>query len=317
MRRLFRTGRPIIKSVGCGSGRGRGKRRDGGLSGQRIHPQRGDGLSAAGVYGPPGRAAPAAGTVSPCVVAGRRLRIGRVSPGAFLPGPDAGEGRGRGAAGPGGFRRGGEAGAADTAVFCPLLCHGRVRTGAGASLRRRAHGRRHLLYGCGCPGAAYCGSGCLFRHDGGVPGSGQAWRGRAPPEGAGVSGGAGGDHDGPPRHGERAAASRLRGTSAGDSQRCFGWCSAAPGAADFDTGAAALPGGSAGASALSGAGVAVLPGTLPDSGTAGGPFADGAQRLDRGGGDAVPGIAGWDLRRRRGRGLCRFVGRQRKSGRAT
>ena len=295
----------------------RGKRHDGGLYRQCVYPQRGDGLSAAGVHGPPGGAAPAAGTVSSLGAAGRRLRVGGLSSGAFLPVLDAGEDRIGGAAGSGGLRRGGEAGTADAAVFCPLLRHGRVRAGIGASLRRRAHGGGRFLYGRGRPGAAHRRGGGLCRYDGGVPGGGQAGTGGAAPEGAGVPGGSGGDHDGPPRHRECPAPSRLRRTGAGDGTGRAGERSAVPGAADPDAGAAALPGGPAGAFAGGGAAAAVFPGAIPDGGAAGGTAADGAQRLDGGGGDTVPGLAGGDLRRRRGRGLCRFVGRQCNDGRAT
>lgn len=295
----------------------RGARHDGGLYRQCVHPQRGDGLSAAGMHGPPGGAAPAAGTVSSLGAAGRRLRIGGLSSGAFFPVLDAGEDRIGGVAGSGGFWWGGEAGAADAAVFRPLLRYGWVRAGTGPSLRRRTHGGGHFLYGCGRPGAAHRRGGGLRRYDGGVPGGGQAGTGGTAPEGAGVPGGPGGDHDGAPRHRECPAPSRLRPTGAGDGPGSAGERAARGGAADPDAGAAALPGGPAGAFAGGGAAAAVFPGALPDGGAAGGPAADGAQRLDGGGGDTVSGLAGGDLRRRRGRGLCRAVGRQCNDGRAT
>lgn len=295
----------------------RGERHDGGLYRQCVYPQRGDGLSAAGMHGPPGGAAPAAGTVSSLGAAGRRLRIGGLSSGAFLPFLDAGEDRIGSTAGSGGLWRGGEAGAADAAVFCPLLRHGRVRAGIGAPLRRRTHDGGRFLYGRGRPGAAHRRGGGLRRYDGGVPGGGQAGTGGTASEGPGVPGGPGGNHDGASRHRECPAPSRLRPTGAGDGPGRAGERSAVPGAAAFDAGAAALPGGPAGAFAGGGAAAAVFPGALPDGGAAGGSAADGAQRLDGGGRDALPGLAGGDLRRRRGRRLCRAVGRQCNDGRAT
>ena len=196
-------------------GRKGGGARDGGLSGQRVCPQRPHGLSAGPLRRPAGGSPSPAGAVCPGRRAGRRLRRGGVPAGAELSGRGAGEAGRRSPAGPHRLRRGGEAAAADAAVFRRLLRHGRGRAGPGAAGGgRRSHGRRRLLHGCGCQGAADRRRGGLSGADSGVPGRGLPRRPGRAGDGAAVPPGAGDRIQGPLRHRKQPPGPGLRRTGA-------------------------------------------------------------------------------------------------------
>ena len=274
-------------------GRKGGGARDGGLSGQRVCPQRPHGLSAGALRRPAGGNSPPAGAVRSGGRAGRRLRRGGVPAGTWLSGHGAGKAGGRGAALPHRLRRGGEAAAADAAVLRRLLRHGRVRAGPGAAgRRRRPHGRRRLLHGRGRQGAADRRRRGLSDAVRGVPGIGPPRRPGGAGDGADKPAGPDGGHHRPSRHGQRPPGSGLRHAGAGGGAGRPGRAPAEASAAKADGGGPGPPGLRSGGSRAGRAGAAAPPGALSGGGCGERAAAGPAQRVDGGGRPPVSGGAG-------------------------
>ena len=291
-------------------GRKGGGARDGGLSGQRVCPQRPHGLSFDALRRPAGGNSPPAEAVCPGGIAGRRLRRGGVPAGTGLSRHSAGKAGHRDLAGPRRLRRGGEAAAADAAVLRRLLRHGRVCAGSGAAGgRRRPHGRRRLLYGRGRPGPADRRRGGLHGAVGGVPGRGPPRRPGRTGSGAAVYPGAGDCVHGPPRYGKQPPGSSHRRAGAGCGTKPAGHCAAGRTQGGADGGGLAAPGCSPGTADGDAPDPAAPSGALPVRGGVRWTAAGSPQRLGRDRGGAARRTDRGPVPHGTGDGIQRPVGR--------
>ena len=287
-----------------------GRRRDDSLCGQRVRSQRPDGLPAAALYRAAGGGALAPQALRPGGHLRRGLRRGSVPAGVRLSGIAAGKDRGGGGPLRDRLRRGGAAPPSDAAAVCRILCHGRVRAGAGAAGGQcRAGGPGRVLHRRLRQSAADRRRGGVSGADGGVPGGGPARPGGRAGERSGVYQWPDRRSDGPAGHGQRPAGPGDRHGGVGDIPGGPGRRPAAPGPAPLDAGPAAVSAGSAGAAAAGGAAASVPPGAIPGGGCAGWTAAGGAQRLDGSCGGSVSGADGGSVPHVPGAGIRRSVGR--------
>ena len=201
----------MVPSAGRGGGA-----RDGGLSGQRVCPQRPHGLSAGPLRRPAGGESLSGG--GRYVLAG--VLGGAYAAAVFLPGLSflaAVPAKLAAGALLALIAFGGEEKLLRLTLlfFRRLLRHGRVRAGPGAAGGgRRPHGRRRFLYGCGCQGPVDRRRGGLSGADSGVPGRGPPRRSGRAGDGAAVPPGAGDRIQGPLRHRKQPPGPGLRRTGA-------------------------------------------------------------------------------------------------------
>lgn len=284
LRPLFTEGLPYNKSNRTKGGRGR----DGCLCGQRVCPERGDGLPAAVGNGKTGGRSPPAKAIPGGSAGGRGLCCGGVSAGMGLFGGSAGKTGRRRAAGPGRLWRRGAVFAADAAAFRRIQRHGRLCTGPGtAGGRRRTHGKRRVLHGCGRKGSADLHRGGLSGIGGGIPCLRQAWRERPAAACAHRRERADCRPDGAVGHRQCPAGARKRNAGAGGGSRRVGSAVAGGGAAAAVAGGPAVSGGCSGEAPADGAGTAPPAHSLSRGGDAVRTAAGGAYGLGRGGRDAV------------------------------
>lgn len=196
---------------------------DGGLCGQRVRAERGDGLSAGAGRRAAGGRSPPAGTVHTGGAGRRGLRRGGVSAGRRLSGCPAGKAGGGSGAGSAGLWRGGTAAPADAAALHRFQRHGGVCSGTGTAGRgRRSDGKRRFLHGCGRQSAADCRRRGLCCAGGGVPGVGKERHRRKAYACAGLRGRAGRGADGAVGYRQRPFGAGRRETGAGGGARRAG-----------------------------------------------------------------------------------------------
>ena len=285
--------------------------RDGGLCGQRVCPERADGLSAAGGDGKAGGNSSPAEAVHTGGSGRWSLRRGGVSARVGFPGRPAGEGRGGRTDGPGGLWGRGAVSSAGAAALRRLQRHGGSRAGPGpAGRRRNPGGKRRVLHGCERQGPADCRGRGLSGAGGGVPDLGQARGGRQAAPCSNQCRGAHRRADGPVGHGERPSGAGERTAGAGGGSRRAGRPADGGDAAAAGAGGAARPGGSSGAPQADLAGAASPPPSLPGGGDGGRASAGGAHGLDGGGRDQVSRPDGGVVPHGAGKRVCGPLGRR-------
>lgn len=289
---------------------------DGGICGQRVCPECGDGLSAAPADRPAGGSAPPAETVSACGFDGRRLCRSGVPALGQLFVRRAGKGGGRCAVVAAGLRRGGKAAPPDAAAVHGLLRLRGLCAGAGTvGGQRRAYGERHLLHGRKRQSPADRRRRGISGADGGVPVGGKARCRRRDAPGADLRRRPDHRADRPVGQRKRIAGSSGRTAGAGGGSRRSERRAAAGSPADADTGGAQRSGGPAGACAPGGAGAAAPSGAVSRGGDCGRPAAGGAHRLDGDRRDAVSRTVRGPFADGAGNGIHSPVGRRGQKGR--
>ena len=218
--------------------------------------------------------------------------------------------------GPGGFWRRAVSAEVDAAAVCPVLRTGGSRPGAEPTDRQHtAPGQRHILHGCKRKSSAG-GVGCgIFAGDSRIPGGG-------PPRRPGRAAGGAALHrrpfrraDSPVGQRERTAGPCRRTAGAGDGAGEPGRRSAGKRQAAADAGAAAVPGGPAGASASGGPGAAAPVDPIPCGGHLHRAAAGGSDRLGGNLRDPSSGCDGGAVPHDTWNGICGPLGRRCEKGR--
>lgn len=254
---------------------------DGGICGQCVRPEHGDGLPADPVNRPAGGRAPPAEAVSAGSAGGRRLCRCGISARRRFSGRYAGKAGGRRAAGAAGLRRGGKAAPPDAASLCRLLWIRGLCAGPGtAGGQCRPDGERRLLHRCERQGPCDCHRGGLSGADSGIPGGGEARCRRRTGACANLHKWADLGADGPVGQRQRPPGPIRRAAGAGAGAPRFKQCAAGRSPEAADAGGPGRSGGPPGASAPGGTGIASPSGSIPRGWCARRPAADAAHRLD-------------------------------------